>query len=194
MVAIVNNHQFISANSQNKVTPAGKQHAGGDQHPSVSNLSQTPAPAKDLVQISAEARFVAAVAEFEKSIMNLRKQERVNTKGRNAGRDGRSPESVDCDDTRAQEGQSAMAPLEEIGGKLKAALRRVLDELGDTARDNGQLKERIAELRHRLKLDNEALSGLVQAGVIKPAGQGYSLDVGALQQLIAPVLRAAKPE
>lgn len=191
MVAIVNNHQFISANPQSKVTPAGKQYGGLEQQASVSGLAHTSVTPKDSVQISSEGRFVAAVAEFEKSIMNLRRLERANIKVKNTKNGDVNVEPVDDDGRLPQQGRFEAPSLEEIGNDLKAALRRILDELSDSAADNDKLKERIAELRHRLKLDNAALSGLVESGVLKPVGRGYNLDVSVLQQIIAPVLRAA---
>lgn len=84
MVAIVNNHQFTGINSQSKATPATKEYKGVEQHPSAFGIPHKPVMAKDAVQVSAEGRFVAAVAEFEKSVLQLRQEERARAKARNS--------------------------------------------------------------------------------------------------------------
>jgi len=348
MVAIVNNHQFTSLNPQSKVTPATKQFEGVEQHPSAYGFSHKPATEKDAVQVSAEGRFVAAVAEFEKAVLQLREEERAKAKVKNpaivqvrvsdeatarslninitniasaqelhsarfadpdaelgggtlsfssalgsfkitvagglkhiaeqintaednfgitaslqsnsegtrlvlradrvgAGAaftvaanpqntkseaqtlaelnynaesgtalrqvsaaqnahyeiDGRSYASetnvVESGGmvlhltapgaTRVEVEQSEGRSLDDIGGKLKTALNRVVDELDHAAQGDDKLRGLIAELRGRLRLDGDDLHGMVEAGVLKRKGKGFGLDVNALQQTLEPVIR-----
>lgn len=350
MVAIVNNHQFTSLNPQSKVTPATKEFAGVEQHSSAYGLSHKPANPKDAVQVSSEGRFVAAVAEFEKSVLQLRQEERAKAKVKNplvvvasvneevearalninvtniasaqelesvrfadanadlgggtltfssasgsfkitvtgglnhvaeqintaednfgvsasiesdsegtrlilradrigAGGaftvvaephdtkseaqtlaelnynaesgtamrqvspaqnahyeiDGRSYASetnvveshgvrlelIQRGATRVEVTQSEGRSLDDIGNKLKAALGRVLNELGTAAQGDDRLKGMIAELRGRLKLDSDDFDSMVEAGVLKRKGNGFGLNVDALQQALAPVMRGA---
>lgn len=349
MVAIVNNPQFTGVNPQGKPVPATKEYKGVEQHPSALGISHKPDMPKDAVQVSAEGRFVAAVAEFEKSVLQLRQDERAKAKARNAvvlpmfiddEREAQSFEitvtqlataqvlesakfadakadvgcgtltfgsadgafnipvrgglhelverinkaednfgvsaalhsndegvslivqanrtgagsafTISAESQHGQYGSTSLTQLcfnatgssgfwqinpaqnasyaiegrhytsesniieycgvtfelvergvtrvdlvppraqslDEFATTFKISLRRVLDEVGNRGQKDRILQSLIAELRHRLKLESNDVSGLLESGIVKQKGNRYGLDVSVLREAVAPVMRA----